>query len=294
MKSPTDRASSRDPEPPLFTRYGFTRTGLPDAPLRIEPYPAIATHGALRATVVASAIDLVGGLFTRAIAGVDATFTSDLSLRIPSPGRPPRLLAHGEILRAGRRLVTTGVRIEREDAGSGLYAWGETTFSRVPRVLRPGEAMPDVETLSTPATIERHPLAQPLDAAVGVEVVEATPGLVRLALRPALRNPEGVMQGALYALLAECAGLARAGADLGVPHVVTALDLRYLAAATVGPVEARADWIGTNASRMLHVEIRDRGRDDRLTTTAWLQLVPAIVGSAPADPADREGDAAWT
>ena len=68
VKSPTDRASSRDPEPPLFTRYGFTRTGLPDAPLRIEPYPAIATHGALRATVVASAIDLVGG------AGVDLRF----------------------------------------------------------------------------------------------------------------------------------------------------------------------------------------------------------------------------
>ena len=76
--------------PPFFTRYGLTRTPDPDAPLVVEPYDEICRAGVLRATVVASAVDLVGGFVTRALAGVDATFTADLSLRIPAPGRPAR------------------------------------------------------------------------------------------------------------------------------------------------------------------------------------------------------------
>ena len=99
--------------PPFFTRYGFTRTGDPEAPLELAPYPAVCAHGALRATVLASAIDLVGGFTTREVAGSDATFTSDLSLRVVRPGVPARLLAHAEPLRVGRRLVTTGVRPDR-------------------------------------------------------------------------------------------------------------------------------------------------------------------------------------
>ena len=78
--------------PPFYTRYGFSRTGQPDAPLQVDPYPEICAGGALRATVVASAIDIVGGLFTREIAGADATFTSDLSLRIPAPGMPIKVI----------------------------------------------------------------------------------------------------------------------------------------------------------------------------------------------------------
>ena len=73
---------------PLFTRYGLTRTGDAAAPLVVEPYAAVCVDGALRATVVASAIDLVGGFVTRALAGSEATFTTDLSLRIPATGGP--------------------------------------------------------------------------------------------------------------------------------------------------------------------------------------------------------------
>lgn len=255
--------------PPFYTRYGFARTGRAEAPLEILPYDEICRAGALRATIVASAIDLVGGLHTRALAGRDATFTSDLSLRIPDPGRPTRLLARGSDLRAGRRLVTTAVTLTCDDA---VYAYGETTFARIARA--PGDA-PDVATLSTPEEIRSQPLERMLDAEVGVLVVDAAKGQVEVPLRPALLNPEGVMQGALVALVVECAALARAEVELAGAQVVCELDLRYLAAAAVGPVAAHAEWIGQPSARLLRVALYDRGKSDRLTTSALVRVANA-------------------
>ncbi|MAG31372.1 MAG: hypothetical protein CL908_10845 [Deltaproteobacteria bacterium] len=262
---------STSPSRPFYTRYGFSRTGESAAPLSIAPYPELCTGGALRATIVASAVDLVGSLFTREVAGTDATFTSDLSVRIVRPHIPERLLAHGERLRAGRRLVTTGVRLE---AAGEAYAYGETTFSRI---ARESDTPPDLATLSLPNTIERHPLSRPLDEEVGIEVVDAATGSVRLPLRPALLNPEGVMQGALVALVAECSALTLAGHARRSQQVITELDVRYLSAVSVGPVEGRAAWIGGSEAGMLRVVLRDLGRGDRLTTTALIRVVPAIL-----------------
>ncbi|MGI9589728.1 MAG: hotdog domain-containing protein [Myxococcota bacterium] len=255
--------------PPFFTRYGFTRTGNPEAPLELAPYPAVCAHGALRVTVIASAIDLVGGFTTREVAGSDATFTSDLSLRIVRPGIPARLVAHAEPLRVGRRLVTTGVRLE---ADAETYAYGETSFVRIARETG---AAPDVRTLATPEAISFHPLERPLDEEVGIETVDAAAGSIRLALRPALLNPEGALQGALAALIVECAALALADHERGRPQLVTELDLRYLAAASAGPVVARAACLGPPATGMIRVETRDQGRDDRLTTSALVRVADA-------------------
>lgn len=265
MPSP-DSAPS---DPPFYTRYGFARTGDRNAPLTIDAYPEIGHAGALQATIIASAIDLVGGLHTREIAGVDATFTADLSLRIPRPAMPPRLLARGTLLRSGRRLVTTGVSIEAEGKA---YAYGTTTFTRIPR--DPTQA-PDLASLSLPERIEQHPLDRPLIQEVGVETVEARSGHVRLPLRPALLNPEGIMQGALVALIVESAALALAEHAASSPQVVTEMDLRYLAAASQGPCEARAEWIGGTEGQMLRVELRDTGRADRLTTAALVRVTSA-------------------
>ncbi len=259
-----------DRTPPLFTRYGFSRTGVARTPLRVEPYPQVCRNGALRATVLASAVDLVGGFTAREAAGTDATFTTDLSLRVPRPGVPAKVIAHATPLRVGRRLVTTEVRLE---SGEGMHAYGQTTFLRRAR----SGPVPDRRTLATPEQIPFHPLERPLDEEVGVETVDATRGAVRLALREALLNPEGVLQGALVALLAECASLALAEHAAEGPAVVTELDLRYLAAASIGPVESEAHWIGEPAAGMLCVTQRDRGRDDALTSTALVRIAAAPV-----------------
>lgn len=256
--------------PPFFTRYGFTRP--PDDPraLEIEPYDAICRHDTLRATVVASAIDLVGGFVTREAAGADLTFTRDLSLRIATPDRPPRLVARGEPLHAGRQLVTTAVRLSAPgDDGGAPFAIGETTFTRRPRPKADDRSFAE---LSTPPEIPRHDLAQPLADALGLTPIEPADGRFRLELRPAVLNPEGVMQGALVALVVEEAALGAAEATSGRPNAVVAMDLRYLAGASVGPLASRVEWFGKRWDGVLRVELVDEGRD-RVTTTAFVRLV---------------------
>ncbi len=260
------------PAPPFYTRYGFERTQEAERPLKLTPYPQLCHAGVLRATVIASAIDLVGGFFTRELAGTDATFTSDLSLRIPKPGMPASLTALGEQLRTGRRLISTAVRLDDDHDGS-TYAYGETTFTRIPRQ---GDAGADLAALSTPLEIPSNPLDRDLAEEVGVEIENAHNGKVRLPLRPELLNPEGVMQGALVALLVEVAALTRASIETQEPQAVCELDLRYLAAASVGPVTGAAEWIGPPDACMLRVRLFDQGRDNRLTASALVRVTDAV------------------
>ena len=134
------------------------------------------------------------------------------------------------------------------------------------------ENAPSVAELSTPVAIPSHPLTQPLAEEVGIEVVDPKRGEVALAMRPGLLNPEGVMQGALVALVVECAALAASDGRDGHRRVVTEMDLRYLAAASVGPVLSEATWIGAPVAAMLRVELRDAGQNDRLTASALVRL----------------------
>lgn len=255
--------------PPFFTRYGFRDLDTAAHSLSITPYPEICLAGTLSATVAVSAVDLLGALCTREIAAADATFTSDLSLRIPRPGLPKRIEVRGERLRGGRRLVTSGITLE---ADGHPWAYGETTFSRI---ARDPEDAPDLATLATPSELPSHPLERPLVEEVGVEVLDPTAGRIRVPLRPALLNPEGTLQGALVGLAVECAALACADAALGAPQAVCALDLRYLASASAGPVESEAAWIGSATDRMLRIVLRDTGRAHRITTTALVRVVDA-------------------
>ncbi|MEZ4280823.1 MAG: hypothetical protein R3F21_14585 [Myxococcota bacterium] len=254
---------------PFYTRYGFARTGDREAPLTLEPYPYVCRHGALRAAIVAAAVDLVGSFFTREIAGTDFLFTTDLSVRMPCAEVPEALLARGRVLRSGRTGVTSGVEL---CAGDTLWAYGETSFARQPRAA---DSTVTASDLALPSVFERHPLERPLEEEVGVEIVDAACGEVELALRPAVLNRGVTLQGALVALLVECAAERLAEHTLGAPQRIAELDLRYLSTAKVGPVRSRARFVGDPSAGMIRAELRDAGRDDRLTATALLRTLPA-------------------
>ena len=270
---PEPRPQSAESHAPFYTRYGLTRTGDRDAPLVIAPYPEIRRHGQLRAAVVAAVVDIVGSFFTREAAGIDIVSTTDLSIRMPRSGPPGELRTRGRLLRRGRSGVTTAVELLTGDgAGEEVWAYGETTFARQPRAadvrITPAE-------LALPDTFARHPLTRPLEDEVGVVVVDAARGEVELVLRPQVLNREATLQGALVALLVERAAEAIAESRLGGPQRVTELDLRYLSTARRGPVRSRADFIGAPEAGMLRVELRDAGREDRLTATALLRVATA-------------------
>jgi acyl-coenzyme A thioesterase PaaI-like protein len=255
--------------PALFTRLGFSRTGDADAPLEIEPYPEICYRGVLRLSVIASAVDIVGSLYAREVAGSDSTFTTDLSVRAPARPAPGRIVARGRPLRVGRTVIASDVVLEAEGA---TFAYGQTSFTRVPRA---GDAPADTESLSMPKVIQQVPLDQCLPEAIGVEVIDAARGCVRLELLDGLRNPEGIMQGTVVAVLVEAAAEALAECAAGEPQIVTEIDLRYLAMGRVGPITAEAHWIGDPKHGMIRALMRDRGNDDRITTSALLRTVSA-------------------
>jgi acyl-coenzyme A thioesterase PaaI-like protein len=222
----------------------------------------------LRPTVLAAAVDMVGSLFAREIAGADAIFTPDLSVRAPALAAPTRLVAHGEILHAGRSTVTSEVRLESDAAP---FAYGQTSFRRVPRP-GPAPTPEELARLVLPEVIECVPLERPLAREAGIVVADASRGCVALPLRDALRTPGGVMQGALVALLVEEAALALAEhADAG-PHVVTELDVRYLAAGREGPIRSSADWVNGREGAMIRIALRDAGHGDRITAAALARV----------------------
>lgn len=270
MPPPSEKPNDPAPDaPPFFTRYGFSRPPEGEDHLLIEPYPEICRGGGLKRTILISAVDLVASMLIREVAGIDATFTSDLSLRAPARFIPRTLLARGEVLRAGGRLVTVGVRLESE---AGLFAVGESTFSRMPR---PADSSLRLEDLRLPRVIESHPLPAPLDEVVGIETDATHRGRVRLELRPALLNPEGILQGALIGLLIESAA-----ESLAPPRaIIEEIDIRYLAAGKVGPIEAEASWLDFAGSvddppspqHWMRVELRDLGQAGRRTATAFVR-----------------------
>lgn len=274
----TARGSDSTPlPPPFFMRYGLSRTGDARAPLVIEPYPHVCRGGMLRPTVIAAAVDAVGSLFARERAGADAIFTIDLSVRAPARPVPKRVRTRGELLRAGRSLIASEVVLEADGAP---FACGQTTFQRVARPeAGASPAAPGRATL--PEVLDHFPLERPLAEEAGVAVTDASRGRVELPLSAALLSPEGVMQGALVALVVEEAALALAEYGDAGPHFVTELDIRYLAAGRDGPIVSSAHWVTDREGEATRIVLRDAGRGDRITT-AGLARVKRLHARPPA------------
>lgn len=254
--------------PPFFLRYGISRTDDPGAPLSIEPYPEVCRCGVLRATVLAAAVDSIGSLFARRTAGRDAIFTTDLSVRAPAGPVPERIVVRGELLRAGRSLIASEAFLEADGAPFG---YGQTTFQRARRA-EGGGAREEPAQAAMPEVLEPFPLDRPLAEQAGVVVADAARGRVELPLGPSLLSPQGVMQGALVALVVEESALALAEHGSAGPHAVTELDIRYLAAGRKGPIVSSARWVAGRENGMIRISLRDAGHDNRITTAGLARV----------------------
>jgi acyl-coenzyme A thioesterase PaaI-like protein len=243
--------------------------------LRLEPYPEIVHRGVVRASVLALVADMMGGWVADQHSQHDWVFTTDLSVRAPLRRVPPIIIATGRAQRVGKGTIATEVHMH--DGDGALVAYSHTGFIRIGR--RYGDdPKPDFESASERWAARRPArIDVPLDVAVGVEVVDAAEGIVEVELRDELRNPAGAMQGAMVALVGEVAAETMASHHLGVPHVVTDLDVRYLAMGRIGPVYSRAWFIGEPDHATMHVELRDRGNGDRLMTALLARTAPAPV-----------------
>lgn len=188
------------------------------------------------------------------------SITSDLNVRLFSPvPADGRIDMRAVLIKTGRTISIGETEFRSSDGAVLGRSLGTFQASPRPTDEAPGGLMPRPERFAVPA----QPLAEPFTERVGLEVLE--PGVTRMGLREDLVNATESLQGGLVSLLGEMAAQTAATAAAGRQHAVDLLDVRYLAAARVGPFVARAEIETAGPDRsLLRTEVRDPGRDGRL------------------------------
>jgi acyl-coenzyme A thioesterase PaaI-like protein len=231
--------------------------------------PELLHNGVLRLSVLTFIVDVSAGVTLDT--DPDAwTFTTDLSLRmlaIPAPS----VTATTQILRRGRR--SAHGLVEVVDGREHLVAAGAIGFAHVPR--KPDDPP---KPIVSPAMLAerftgRERLSRPLRDEAGVLAIDPKHGVVEIAVRPEVCNPAGTLQGAMVALVAESAAEDLVSSLAGGPVVVTELDIRYLAQASVGPVRTQCRLLGGAPDDPVEIRLVDMATG-LLTTLVYARAVP--------------------
>lgn len=239
----------------------------------LTPTSPVLNHGRVRASVVALVVDVVAGL------SIDDdpeawALTTDLSVRMQPVPAPRLLSATSTTVRRGARTAVCSVDVV---AGGTSVGHGVGGFARVPR--RPHDPPKPIFTPKT--AVERFgsrgTLDIPLREAVGVGVVDAAEGVVEVEVTAPLLNPNGTLQGAMIAFIAETAAEELIGARFDVPAVVTDLDLRYLARIERGVVRSRCRLIGDRPDATVAIELLDVAKE-RVTTLVYARAAQPGLG----------------
>ncbi len=293
---------------------GFRTEVLSDtravARTRVGPFVTGADGGA-RIGVLATLVDVVGGLLGVRILRPDWMATADLTLQLVRPAVGPEVEARAELVRRGNTTMVIEALVVnvREDGtevldghgASAPVAWSTLTFAVLPGGNRNAtETLPF--DLPTTFDIDGGGLARPLVETMGMSVPGGVDGGVSLPVHPYLHNSIGAVQGGAMALLGEVAAAEALAAAVGRPVasvVVTDLQVAYLTLGRVGPIVTRATVLDTASgsggggapvpvSGSAVVELLDSGADDRLTTVVNARGMPAelfaVVQSPPAGP----------
>ena len=231
--------------------------------------PSIACRGAVSLAAVSFLIDVVGGLTIDTDPDAWA-FTSDLSIRLPLSHAPAAVETQAIVLRSGARsaLCEMPLMVDGNEWGSALIG-----FSKVPR--REGDPVkPPFDVHAAVTRMPTVPLEVSLREAAEFRSIDPTKGVVSSELRTELLNPAGAMQGAVVAGLIESAAEDFADSAFGGDrdHVVTEMEIRYLAQNRVAPIVSSARFVGAPSDGRLRVDLVDDGGNGRLTTAAVVRV----------------------
>ena len=262
------------------------------ASVRIRATPHVTgPGGSVRAGVLATLVDVVGGSAALRALHPDWMATADLTLQVVHPVVGPWVEARATVLRRGRTTLVVealvfdldedGADVVGRDGEASPVAWASMTFA-----VLPGRDSTPVRDLSEELPVRwamtGAGLDQPVTEVLGITVIDAADGVVSLPVAEYLRNSFGAVQGGVMATIGEEAAAAMLGADTDEPVVVTDLQVAYLALGRVGPIVSRSTRLAGDGSAggSVVVELIDQGADDRLTTVINARAVP--VGSMAA------------
>lgn len=249
-----------------------------------------AADGGVRVGVLATLVDVVGGVAALRLVGPDWLATADLTVQVVRPLVGPIVEARGAVVRKGRTTLVLEASVYDDPNGSaagvragepGPSAWATMTFAILPS--RSPETAVDV-----PAGLRdrwsfrgQEGFDRPIVDALSIAVTDRTTGAVSMPVSEYLHNSVGAVQGGVMALLGEVAGSAALGAAGSKPEpVVHDLRLTYLALGRVGPIVSRSSVLRVPdgaAGGSAVVELLDAGAGDRLTTV--IQAATSVADS---------------
>lgn len=219
---------------------------------RIEPGMLDQRGGRVRLGILATMIDVVAGHVP------DGARTPTIDLRVQLAGPPPTdgpISLRARPLKVGRRLIVS--HTDAHDESGAVFATATTTFmnQRVP-----------IESLGDMTRTE--PMTESFEELMAARVLDAAS--LELDPSPRLSNgPYGTVQGGAQAFLAE---LTAEHLLAGQRATAVDLDIRYLNRLRTGPLQARAEVVGTAAGRILaHVTLTDAA-DDRIVSQVSLAM----------------------
>ena len=255
---------------------------------RVTPFVSGADGGA-RAGVLATLVDVVGGLLGVRILRPDWMATADLTVQLVRPALGPRVEARAELVRRGRTAMVVeallfdvdehGAEVLDGEGASAPVAWSTLTFAILKGGNRTSQAPLPLDLPPTMA-IRGRGLERPVAETLGMTVEDAAAGRVSLPVHPYLHNSIEAVQGGAMALLGEVAAAEALAAAHGVTAasvVITDLQVAYLTLGRVGPIVTRVTVVGPGGSSTVGgvdgsgagsvvVELLDSGAGDRLTT----------------------------
>jgi uncharacterized protein (TIGR00369 family) len=259
------------------------------SPTEVHLRMAVTPHvlgpdGGVRAGVLATVVDVVGGSVALRAAGRQRMATADLVVEMVRPARGPRIEARASLRRRGRTtLVVEATVFETPDDAAPRpsattavpVAWASMTFSLLPE-KRETEGDESASVDVVPEMPERWAFTgdgfeRSVLESLGIEVIDPLAGRLSMPALPYHRNSFGAVQGGAMALLAEAAGAEAMRAARGpdaAPLAVTGLQVVYLALGRDGPITSQARVLDPNSGShsCAVVELSDGGSDGRVTT----------------------------
>ncbi len=257
-------------------------TSPTEATVRLAASPFITdAEGGVRAGILATLVDLVGGAVAVRVLRPDWMATADLSLQVVRPAVGPVVEARGSVLRKGRTTLVIEAEVTNVAEDGGPVPDADGQVGPVASATMTFAILPARDTTAVVEFTEEYParwgftgagLDRPVVDALGMAITDAPAGRLTMPVHEYLHNSFGAVQGGVIALLADVAATASLNsatvADAG-PVVVNGLQVAYLALGRVGPMESSAEVLrpaGPGAPGHAVVRLTDAGADHRLTT----------------------------
>jgi uncharacterized protein (TIGR00369 family) len=219
--------------------------------------------GHVRAGVLATVVDMIGGGLSAQAAAPNWMATADLTLHLVRGTAAGTVEATAQVLRAGRTTIV--LEVDLRDA-RGLVGVGTMTFAVLPRrddnpVVSFGSTTP-----RTSLVLAGSGFRAPVLDEVGVDVIDPAAGVVDVPVTAYSRNSLGALQGGVVALAIDVAAERALRAACGSPVTVTDLQLTYLALVRGGLRTTTDVMHATSSYGCATVDVRDRDEGRRTTT----------------------------